>query len=168
MSWEDELRSLARERESVYESSSPLFMVDRPGTLRRQLRHYLAEQANSGKLKRTYDHVPRLDTHEAGLQELVCEEVEFPSDSMLSFNIRMEQKQAGWLVRDFEFRLHLTKRAINMLQIHLNEKVSHDPLRVPRCHFHIGDSDAHIPFPIMNPRLIVHLICEHIEPDLGL
>jgi hypothetical protein len=31
----------------------------------------------------------------------------------------------------------------------------------------IGDSQAHVLFPIMSPRLIVHLICEHIEPDLG-
>jgi hypothetical protein len=55
-----------------------------------------------------------------------------------------------------------------MIRIHLNREGGHDPLNVPQCHFHIGDSKAHVPFPIMSPRLMVHLICEHIEPDLGL
>lgn len=27
--------------------------------------------------------------------------------------------------------------------------------------------EAHVPFPIMNPRLILSLFCEHIEPDFG-
>jgi hypothetical protein len=54
-----------------------------------------------------------------------------------------------------------------MVRIHLNPATLHDPLRVPRCHLHVGDSQAHIPFPIMNPRLILSLICEHIEPDFG-
>jgi len=142
-------------------------LVDHPGTLRLQLRHYLAEQANNGRLKQTYN-VPRLDTHEGGLQELVCEDVEFRSDSRLNFNVEMEREQTGWLVKRFKFHLHLARRRINMVRIHLNQEVGHDPLNVPRCHFHIGDSKAHIPFPIMSPRLMLHLICEHIEVDLGL
>jgi hypothetical protein len=28
---------------------------------------------------------------------------------------------------------------------------------------HIGDSRAHVPFPIIHPRLILYLICERIE-----
>jgi len=167
LSWEDELRVLAREREEAYQSSLSLMMVDHPGTLRRQLRHYLAEQANHGRLKQTYD-VPRLDTRVGGLQELVCEEVEFRSDSRLSFNVLMEPKQTGWFVKRFEFDLHLAGRSINMIRIHLNQEAGHDPLTVPRCHFHICNSKAHIPFPIMNPRLMLHLICEHIEVDVGL
>jgi hypothetical protein len=73
--------------------------IDHPGRLRRQLRHYLAEQANRGRLKRTYDG-PWLSTLEGGLQELVCEEVEFRSDAKLSFNIQMEHEQGGWLAKN--------------------------------------------------------------------
>jgi hypothetical protein len=54
-----------------------------------------------------------------------------------------------------------------MVRSHLNEISSHDPLAIPRCHMHIADSEAHVPFPVMNPRLILYLICEHIEPDFG-
>lgn len=167
MSWEDELEALAYDRENACQSRLSKMMVDHPGTLRRQLRHYLAEQANRGRLTQTYD-VPRLDTLEGGLQELSCEEVEFRSDSRLNFNIQMEQEQGGWLVKRFRFHLHLPRRSINKVLIHLNQEGGHDPLNVPRCHFHIGDSKAHIPFPIMSPRLMLHLLCEHIEPDVGL
>jgi len=59
------------------------------------------------------------------------------------------------------------ERQVKMLRIHLNGEPWYDPLTVPRCHLHIGDSRAHIPFPVTNPRLILHLLCEHIEPDLG-
>jgi hypothetical protein len=142
-------------------------ILEHPSKLRLQLRHYLAEQTNHGKLKRTYDE-PRLETHVGGLQELVCEEVEFQSESRLSFNILMEEEHTGWFVKRFNFDLHLERRSINMIRIELKQKMGRDPLRVPRCHFHIGDSKAHIPFPIMNPRLMLHLICEHIEVDLGL
>ena len=97
----------------------------------------------------------------------MCEEIEFRSDSRLSFNIEMEQARSGWLIRRFKYHLHLANRGINMLRIHLNPEGGHDPLDVPRCHFHIGDGKAHIPFPIMHPRLMLYLLCEH-EPDLGL
>ena len=167
MKWEDELERLAREREQAYQLSLSEMILDNPGALRRQLRHYLAEQTNRRKLKRTYE-CPRLDIHPEGVNELVCENVEFHSESRLNFNIRMVHERVGWLVKQFKFDLHLRGRDINMLRIHLNQTVGYDPLRVPRCHFHIGDSEAHIPFPIMSPRLMLHLICEHIEPDLGL
>jgi len=142
-------------------------VLDHPGTLRRQLRHYLAEQSDRGKLKKTYD-VPRLDTLEGNLIELVCEDVEFQSESRLSFNVQMENQRTGWLVKRFEFDLRLVRRSVSKILIHLNAERGRDPLKVPRCHLHVGESKAHIPFPILSPRLIVHLICEHIEPDLGL
>jgi hypothetical protein len=167
LSWEDELKELARDRENAYQLSLSQMTIDPPGMLRRQLRHYLAEQTDRGRLKQTYEG-PRLDTLEGGLQELVCEEVEFRSDAKLSFNIQMEHEQGGWLARRFRFHLHFTRRNIDMIRIHLNREGGHDPLSVPRCHFHIGDSKAHIPFPIMSPRLMLYLLCEHIEPDLGL
>lgn len=168
MSWEDELKVLARDRESAWQSGLSLMMVDHPGTLRRQLRHYLAEQANCRRLKQTYDDVPRLEAQSGGFQELVCDEVEFWSDSRLTFNVQMEREQTGWLIKRFKFHLHLARRSINMIRIHLNQDAGYDPLNVPRCHFHIGDSRAHIPFPTMSPRLMLHLLCEQIEPDLGL
>jgi len=168
LSWEDELKVLARDRENAHHQLSlSQMIVDQPGTLRRQLRHYLAEQANRARLKQTYD-VPRLSTLEGGLQELVCEEIQFRSDSRLSFNIQIEQVQGGWLVTRFKFHLHLANRRINMLRVHLNQESGYDPLNVPRCHFHIGDSKAHIPFPLMSPRLTLYLLCEHVEPDVGL
>ncbi len=168
MSWEDELKTLARARENDCQSNLSQLRVDHPGTLRRHLRYYLAEQANSRRLKQTYDDVPRLETQAGGFQELVCDEVEFWSDSRLTFNVQMEREQTGWLIRRFKFHLHLAGRGINMIRIHLNEGAGFDPLNVPRCHFHIGDSKAHIPFPTMSPRLMLHLLCELIEPDLGL
>ena len=66
MSLEDELRALAHDRENAHESIRAQMVVDHPGTLLRQLRYYLAEQANRGRLNRTYD-APRLETHEGGL-----------------------------------------------------------------------------------------------------
>lgn len=167
MRWEDELTELAQERENVCQANFSQIMVDHPGNLRLQLRSYLAVQADYHRLKRTYDNRPRLDTHAEGLQELVCDEVEFQSDSRLDFKVEMRREGTGWLIQRFQFHLHLAGRSINMIRIHLNQDVGHDPLRVPRCHFHIGDSEAHIPFPLMSPRLMLHLICEHIEVDLG-
>ena len=167
MSWEDDLLSMARERENASEAAIATTLLEHPGTLRRELRHDLARQADFGRLKQS-DNVINLGPPTYGGQELVCPAVEFKSDSKLDVKLDLEERQQGWLVRRFQFHLHLSGRRIPMLRIHLNEQVGHDPVRVPRCHFHIGDSQAHIPFPIMSPRLMVNLICEHIEPDLGL
>jgi hypothetical protein len=128
LSLEDELMALARDRENAYQSSLSQMFLDHPAKLRLQLRHYLAEQANNGRLKQTYDNVPQLKT-EGGLYELACDEVEFRSDSKLDFNIQMEQKQRGWLVRRFKFHLQFARRSINMVRIHLNQEAVHDPLR---------------------------------------
>jgi hypothetical protein len=80
----------------------------------------------------------------------------------------LDREQRGWRVMLFEFHLRLpSERNINMVRIELNSQASYDPL-IPRCHLHVGGSQAHIPFPIMNPRLILSLVCEHIEPDFGI
>lgn len=72
-------------------------------------------------------------------------------------------------MREFEFHIYLPDtRRVKMVRIHLNATASHDPLKVARCHMHIDDGDAHVPFPVLNPRLILHLICEHLEPDFGI
>ena len=168
MSLEDELLSMARERESATEANVASMWLEHPSKLRRQLRSDLARQVDLKRLKRSDERSVNLDPPQANLQQLVCPAVEFWSDSKLNFKIELEELQQGWLVKRFQFHLHLSGRSIQMVRIHLNENVGHDPLTVPRCHFHIGNSKAHIPFPIMSPRLMVHLICEHIEPDLGL
>jgi hypothetical protein len=168
LSWEDELQSLARDRENECQSDISQMLLEHPGMLRKQLRHYLAEQTDRGLLKKTYENVPRLNTIAERLLELVCDEVEFRSDSCLSFKIKLEQEQRGWLVKQFKFDLLLAGRSINRISIHLNPGGGYDPLKVPRCHFHIGNGEAHIPFPIMNPRLMLHILCEHIESDTGL
>ncbi len=168
MSLEDELLAMARERESASETSLASMFLEHPSKLRLQLRSDLARQVDLNRLKHSDDQVVKLNSPTSGLQELVCPKVEFRSDSRLNFKIELERLQQGWLVKRFQFHLHLTGRSIQMVRIHLNHKVGHDPVRIPRCHFHIGDSKAHIPFPIMSPRLMVHIVCEHIEPDLGL
>lgn len=164
--WEDELLALARNREREYAVCPYRILDAAPAILRRQLRYYLAELANCGRLKKTYDG-PRIEQCGDGLVELVGDEVEFTSESRLEFNIRLKETQLGWLVQKFRFHLHLQQRRINMMRIHLNETEVHDSLRIPMCHLHIDGSGAHIPFPIMNPRMTIHLICAYIEPDLG-
>jgi hypothetical protein len=141
---------------------------DHPGTLRRQLRSDLARQADMNRLKHSDERVVHLNSVDKTVQELVCPGVAFSSDSSLNFKLELEAEQRGWLIKRFKFSLHLVGRNIKMVRIHLNDRIGHDPVRIPRCHLHIDDSVAHIPFPIMNPRLMVHVICEHLEPDLGL
>jgi hypothetical protein len=120
-------------------------------------------------MKETYGKVPKLRTTQGGLEELTCPGAEFASGGRLVFDIQLENTQRGWLVKRFRFHVALPpSRNIHMVRIHLNRETLHDPLRIPRYHLHVGDSAAHIPFPIMNPRLILSLICEYIEPDFGL
>ena len=143
-------------------------LIEPPGMLVRQLRHDLSRLTERRRMKRADEKIPRLETLQDGVTKLVCEEAEFVSGARLSFELQLDHEQRGWRVISFEFHIRLpTERNINMVRIELNSEPSHDPLRVPRCHLHVGDSQAHIPFPIMNPRLILFLICEHIEPDFG-
>ncbi|MEK7753768.1 MAG: hypothetical protein AAB654_17735 [Acidobacteriota bacterium] len=76
------------------------------------------------------------------------------------------RKIGGAGLKQFQFRVFLPGAcSVRKLRIHLNPGDSHRPLTVPRCHMHIGDSRAHVPFPIIHPRLILYLICEHVEKD---
>jgi hypothetical protein len=168
LSLEDEMLSMARQRESASEANVANMWLEHPSRLRIQLRSDLARQSDLRRLKRSDDRVVNLNPPANSLQQLVCPGVEFLSDSRLNFKIEMEELQQGWILKRFQFHLHLLGRSIRMVRIHLNQQAGYDPLMIPRCHLHIGDSKAHIPFPIMSPRLMVHLICEHIEPDLGL
>jgi len=157
LSIEDELLSLARERERASEAALATMWIEHPGKLRRQLRSDLARQVDLGRLKHSDDKVVQLSPPIDNRQELVCPSVQFRSDSELNFQIDLEERQEGWLVKRFKFHLHLPGRRVLMVRIHLNERVGHDPVTVPRCHFHIDDSSAHIPFPIISPRLMVAL-----------
>jgi hypothetical protein len=168
LSLEDELLQMARDRESASEAALSRMWLDLPGTLLRQLRNDLAVQVDLHRIKRSDERVVQLRTKDGNLQELFCEGVEFVSESKLAFDLEMERQQPGWLVRRFRFSLHLIDRPVKMVRIHLNGEVGHDPVKVARCHLHIDNSNPHIPFPIMNPRLLVHFICEHIEPHLGI
>jgi hypothetical protein len=164
---EDELLQLARERENAAQAALEGMPLE-PDQLRRQLREYLSRQVEHARMKRTEGRFPQLTTIEGGLNELACPAAEFADGGRLVFSIQLEKSQRGWLVKRFKFHLHLPPtRNIGMVRIHLNPGTWHDPVRIPRCHLHVGDSGAHIPFPVMNPRLILSLICEHIEPDFG-
>jgi len=169
LSVEDELKQLARSREEIFERDLAQMDLESPDLLMRKLRHYLAIQVDRRRLKSSNDHMVRLETVAGGDKELVCPGVKFLSDAQLNFKVHLQPRQPSYVVRQFQFHLRLSGgRNINMVRIHLNDGAAHEPERVPRCHLHIGDSRAHVPFPIMNPLLTLYLICEHIEPDFGL
>lgn len=150
------------------ETALGAMLIESPALLGRELRQDLSRQFDHSRMKDTHGRVPQLETVEGGLNELTCPEAEFADGGRLLFDIQLEKSQRGWLVKRFRFHLHVPpSRTIGMVRIHLNPETWHDPVRIPRCHLHVGDSQAHIPFPIMNPRLILSLICEHIEPDFG-
>jgi hypothetical protein len=165
---ENELLRLAQDRETKAEAALAEMLLEPPDRLRRQLRAYLFRNVDYGRMKRTGENVPQLTTVQAGINELACPEAEFPSGARLEFRIQLEEEQRGWLVKRFRFHLRLPRsRGLNMIRIHLNAEPSRDQLAVPRCHMHISGSRAHVPFPIMDPRLILDLIFELVEPDLG-
>ena len=168
MSIEQGLLQLARDREAKTNSAIGEMWLAPPDRLRRQIRAYLSRQVDRGRMKRTGEGIPQLAAVQGGLNELACPQAEFTSGARLTFHIQLEQEQRGWLVKRFRFHVHLPQpRSINMVRIHLNPEMWHDPLVVPRCHMHIGGSLAHVPFPVMDPLLILHLVCEHVEPDVG-
>lgn len=168
MSIEDELLRLAREREATTETALGEMVLERPDHLVRQMRAYLSRQVDHGRIRRTNEKIPRLATVQDGLNELTCPGLEFLSGARLEFKMRLENDQQRWLMKQFRFHVFLPgARGVRSVRVHLNPGAWHDPLTVPRCHLHIGDSRAHVPFPIIHPRLILHLICEHIEPDFG-
>ena len=167
MSIESELLQLAREREAKSEGALAEMLVESPDLLRRQLRDYLFRQVDSGRMKRPDEKILRLNSVQEGFRDLACPKAEFSSGTHLQFNIRFEDTQGGCLVKRFQFIYLSPARRIKVVRIELNAEPSRDPLSVPRCHLHIGNSEAHIPFPIMDPRLILYLFCEHLERDFG-
>jgi hypothetical protein len=170
LSIEDELQRLALEREDSFESALDELDLDPPDFLRRQMRAYLAEQEDHGRIKRFAEKSVQLSQRTDGIQELECQAVQFASGSSLDFNVRMKKRQTGWRITQFKFHIHLPPaRKVNMVRVHLNTTRNRDALTVPRCHLHIGGGKrSHIPFPIMSPRLTLHLVCDVIEPDVGL
>lgn len=168
MSIENDLVRLARDREAATEGVVNGMLLESPDSVRRQLRAYLSRQVDLGRIKRTNEKAPHLLTLEEGQNQLACPEVRFSSGARLTFDILVKETQRGWLVRQFRFHINLPRtRSIKMLRIHLNAGTSRDPLTIPRCHLHVDKSHAHVPFPIMDPRLMLYILCEHLEPDLG-
>jgi hypothetical protein len=165
---EDELLRLARGREAASERALAEMFLETPDILGRHFRYYLKRRVHLHRMTPIGENVLTLTALTGGVNELACPEAMFSSGARLTFNIQLQPGQRGWCVLRFKFHLHLaSSRGIKMVRIDLNPQTWHDPLTVPRCHMHIGDSRAHVPFPIMNPRLILHLLCEHIEPDFG-
>ena len=169
MSPDDELKLLALQREQAFELALEELDLEPPDRLLRQLRAYLADQEDYARIKQFGEKSVYLRQESDGIQELACDTVRFASGSTLGFKVKMEKQQTGWRITQFMFHLRLpTARMIGMVRIHLNTHRQRDPLIVPRCHIHIGDGKrAHVPFPIMSPRLTLHLLCNEIEPDIG-
>ena len=166
---EDDLRLLALEREDTFESALDALDLAPPDRLLRQLRAYLGDQEDYGRIKHFEEKSVQLILQKDGIQELDCQAVQFASGSRLDFKVRMKKQQRGWRITQFKFHLHLPNaRKVSTVRIHLNMQRTRDPLVVPRCHLHIGGGRrAHVPFPIMSPRLTLHLVCNEIEPDIG-
>ncbi|MGB9456879.1 MAG: hypothetical protein WCB12_12600 [Bryobacteraceae bacterium] len=168
MSIESDLLRLARDREAATDAAVDRMLLEAPDIVRRQLRAYLSRKVDCGRIERTDEKIPQLMTLQGGFSQLSCPDVQFSSGARLSFEIKLEEKQGGWLVRQFQFHITLARsRTIKMVRFHLNAATRHDPLTIPRCHLHIDNSEAHVPLPVMDPLLMVHIICEHVEPDFG-
>ena len=146
------------------------WIAEPPDFLLRQMRAYLADQEDHGRIKHFAEKSVQLRQRTDGIQELECQAVKFTSGSSLDFNLRMKKKQTGWRITQFKFHLHMPPtRRVNMVRLHLNVNRTRDALVVPRCHLHIGGGKrAHLPFPIMSPLLTLQLVCDIIEPDVGL
>ena len=167
MSVEDELNELARAREAAADAALSDMLLEAPHLLRKRLRAYLFRQLDKGRFPRVDEKLPELRTIDRS-NELIYPEIEFSSGARLQFNIQLEQLQRGTLMTQFQFHLQLPDgRSLRRIRIELNPEGSRDPFTVPRCHLHVDNSQAHVPFPIMSPLLILHLICEHIEADFG-
>jgi hypothetical protein len=165
----EELDRLATDRERSLEAALASLELEAPHRLRKRLRAYLGQQEDERRVKPISDDIVRLETLPGGVQALVSRGVEFTSESHLDFSVQMNQQQVGWRMIRFRFHLHLPPtRGVNMVRIHLDPEPRREPLRIPRCHLHIGGGRrSHVPFPIMSPLLTLHTICEVIEPDIG-
>lgn len=163
---EDTLIKLARAGEDRFDASLAQIEIESPSRLCRELRFYMAELANRRILKRS-DDAPQLKTISDLAQQITCPKAEFTSGATLMFEIELQKDQGNWSVRHCQFDLRLFGRKVEMASVHLRPEATHEPHRVPRCHLHVRPSHVHIPFPATDPRLILYLMCEHVEPDLG-
>jgi len=164
---EDELAKLARLRDGATQAALDALRVE-PAHLLRHIRHYLKRQTDHRVFSHLKENAIELTTIREGMQELACKRLEFSSGSELNFCLRLQPSQRGALIKQFYFHVKLAgPRPIGMVRIHLNPNSGHDPLSVPRCHLHVDHSRPHVPFPVFDPRLILQLVCEHIEPDIG-
>jgi hypothetical protein len=168
LSLERELLELARQRDRATRAALDELIVRGPDYLLRQIRHYMSRQADHGKFRNLRERAIELTQIDEISQELSTN-LDFSSGSKLTFKIRLTRNQRGWTVAQFQFHVKLTQpRRVGMVRIHLNATDGYDPLAIPRCHIHVDSSRPHVPFPVSDPRLILHLVCEHIEPDIGL
>lgn len=168
MTTEEQLTPLARRRDDAVTSAAERGVSD-PGNLYRQLRHYLQSLVDRKRMSTRVVDALRLTTQKSAINDLRSAVVEFASGSKLEFNIQVEKSQDGWMIVSYEFHLSLPQsRAVKMVRLHLNRAASHRPLHIPRCHMHVGDSEAHVPIPAMTPLMLLHLICEILEPDISL
>jgi hypothetical protein len=169
LSIDDELLDLARQRDQDVQTAISAMKLDEPHVLRSQLRAYLQRQVDRGHVRRAGGNVPEINTLGPDAVCLNCEELAFTSGSRLKFEIKLNRLQTGWVIRQFEFHVRLpSKRKVKMVRIDLNEADNwHDALRIPRCHLHVDDSEPHISFPVLDPRLLLHTMCERIEPYFG-
>jgi hypothetical protein len=162
---------LAREREDAYENALATMDVNGSSQLR-DLRAYLGRLFDRKCIKEPVEKAVQLQQEKDGVNKLTCSSVKFVSESRLEFTIWMEPQPPGWRISEFEFNLILPRqRDITAVLVHLNAERGRDCLKVPRCHLQIGRAGkhgkAHIPFPVMSPLLMLHLICEVIEPDFA-
>src|ERR1041385_2440777 len=165
LSIDDDLQRLALAREIAFEAALAELDLDPPDFLLRQMRAYLADQEDHARIKHFSEKSVQLRQQASDIQELECLKVQFASGSSLDFKIRMKKEQTGWRMTQFKFHLHLPPvRNVRMVRVHLNVNRARDVLIVPRCHLHIGGGKrAHVPFPIMSPRLTLQALCEVIE-----
>jgi hypothetical protein len=163
---DEELAQLARLRDEATQAALDALSVD-ADRLFRQIRHYLKRQTDYGRFGHLKENAVERETVKGGW-ELKCKHLAFSSGSEMKFCIRLEAGQQHDAVRQFYFDVKLAQpRPIGRVRIHLNPQMGRDPLSVPRCHLHIEHSRPHVPFPVLDPRLILQLMCEHIEPDMG-
>lgn len=101
MSIENDLLQLARRREDQTDAALLANLVDRPDSLLRQIRAYLARQADRGRMKRTNEKIVQLDTVEGGLNHVACPEMRLSSGTRVHFDIELEPSQTACLTAHY-------------------------------------------------------------------
>ena len=159
------LSELASRRDTDVQNAITEMVLDPPNSILREMRFYLSRRVDSRRIENISEKVIVLNVRNHGITALICPEIEFLSGAKLKFEVEMESTQVGWKVKSFEFHLSLPESTVKMIQFHMMGKEPINSLDVPRCHLHIGTSKTHLPFPFMDPRLILYLICDHLERD---